>query len=441
MTAYREATEGSPLFTESIFRLIKLGIPRNKAIAEWKGKLGEEVRMAALHREISKLSLEARRVLLACTYMGESANVELKQVTGYDDARMTKCIAELRSLFLLNAPEFIKEVPRFKVPGNTTRLIIEIEKELVADPSSLKKTIQKLRSKGIRGKTARVGEAINQGVALLREKRFKDAIKTIEVCMKQIGPNPDLMLMLGRCNFELSIEKDDHTANTTARQYFKKAYDLGQRKSRLYEWWHQSEIKADHAGGAIEVCNLAINDNIIPISDWKIKKAYSLHKLAWKHINNGNPSEGLRELKKSVTEIKETMQQTETSKFEIDTYKNVIDRINMERIELLEQLCRSFEECEHSLEELIKIIKAGENRIIAVTTVADIFYKMILIIKNEPVIGSHHIMAARNRFQDTIYIIRQYNFPKIEEKINLENKMESTLQDFISFLTEKGIRP
>ena len=77
-----KATDGSPLFTESVLRLYKLGIPLNKAVSDWKGKLGEEVRMAALHREIQKLSPEARRVLLACAYMGGAATIELKQVTG-----------------------------------------------------------------------------------------------------------------------------------------------------------------------------------------------------------------------------------------------------------------------------------------------------------------------------------------------------------------------
>jgi hypothetical protein len=56
-----KTTEGSPLFTESVLRLCKLGMPLSTAIKEWKGKLGEEVRMAALHREVSKLSPESRR--------------------------------------------------------------------------------------------------------------------------------------------------------------------------------------------------------------------------------------------------------------------------------------------------------------------------------------------------------------------------------------------
>ncbi|MES1384202.1 hypothetical protein ABUU23_20675, partial [Vibrio cholerae] len=43
-----KASEGSPLFTESILRLCKLGLSVDNAIIDWSGKSGDAVREAAL---------------------------------------------------------------------------------------------------------------------------------------------------------------------------------------------------------------------------------------------------------------------------------------------------------------------------------------------------------------------------------------------------------
>jgi len=312
-----KTTEGSPLFTESVFRLYRLGMPLNRAIKEWKGKLGEEVRMAALHREISKLSLESRRVLLACAYMGEAATVELKQVTGYDDVRMTTCIAELQSLFLLAAPEFIREIPRFKVPSNTARLVVEREKELVSDPAGLKKTISNLRARNRVKRVNRVGEAIAQGNALLREKRFDEAIKTVEAVGNRYGDNPDLLLMWGRCYFEKSKEyNNERSYNAEARRLFKKAYDLGQRRDLLYEMWHQSELDVDHPNGALEVSDAAIKDGIGARSEWVLRRMKAMYTVSWRHAKAQNVREAQDGFGQCVDDIRRAIGKGEVSQFQ-----------------------------------------------------------------------------------------------------------------------------
>lgn len=65
----RKTTDGSPQFTESLLRLCRTGVPIDTAIRQWEGRLGSQARKAALEKEIEHLTIESRRVLLACSLM------------------------------------------------------------------------------------------------------------------------------------------------------------------------------------------------------------------------------------------------------------------------------------------------------------------------------------------------------------------------------------
>ena len=67
---------GGP-FRESVLRLIKLtGVNAETAISQWKGLSGDDVRKDALRREVERLSPEARRILLAASYMQDCSFTE-----------------------------------------------------------------------------------------------------------------------------------------------------------------------------------------------------------------------------------------------------------------------------------------------------------------------------------------------------------------------------
>lgn len=425
-----KATDGSPLFTESVLRLYKLGIPLSKAVVEWKGRLGEEVRMAALHREISKLSPEARRVLLACTYMNVAATVELKQVTGYDDARMTSCIAELTSLFLLGAPEFIEEVPRFRVPSNTARLVLETEKELVPNPGNLIKTIRNLRGKHPTKKSLGVGSAIMQAMALLREHRYDDAIKTIDVAVKRLGNNPDLILTWGRCFFAKATCNKDSNANTQARTLFKRAYDLGQRKGDLYEWWYQSESDANHHGGALEVCELAIQNGVEPKSEWRHRRALALYKLAHRHIQSSNPQEALEEFSKCVNDIVLCMSEEPSSIFNKENLREALEHVNDERVALVCRLAKNFADWEKAVETIVDLMGRGDPRPVNIGTAVEAFSKMIHNINDDGPPKKYHIAAINSRRRDIANVISRNSLLSITEKDNLEKRLEIIYEKF-----------
>lgn len=292
-----ETTGGSPLFAESLFRLIRLGVPVQTAINEWKGQGGDSARQAALRREIEQLTLESRRVLLALSYMLEASQTEIRQVTGYNVQRFETCINELMSLFLVDSPRLIRSEPRYKIQANTALLLSQLENELVTDPRVIEREVKKIRSGNHASKRAgqrkEVGVAINQALALLREGRASDALKTIDNAAKTIKKNPDLLLMRGRCLLKQRPPKIDE-----ARKCFREAYDSGQRREILYDLWYGAEVEAEHPNGIVEVSQLAIKD-LSETSEWLSRRAYGKWLLARSQQSSGNHLSAISNLREA----------------------------------------------------------------------------------------------------------------------------------------------
>lgn len=268
----RKATDGSPLYTESLVRLIGNNMKVDEAISRWKGEMGMKVRRAALDREIKRLTLESRRVLLAAVYLYECSNTELMQVTGYDEEQLMRSIDELKSLFLIGAPRIIGKEGRFVIQSNTRSLAMTCEKLLVTDFLSVKKACAKIRS-GVKGVTKRgdrkvIAAALTQADAFLRQQDVSSAILTIHAVLKQHKDDQDLLLALAKAH--LAKTPADYA---TAKKLMKEAYDHGQRKYKLFAAWYDCEIESDHATGAIEVATLALDNNIVDRSEWLIKRA------------------------------------------------------------------------------------------------------------------------------------------------------------------------
>lgn len=308
----RIATDGSPLFTDSLLRLYRMGMAIDKSMQEWKGKLGNEVRKAALQREVEKLTLESRRVLLACSYMGEASLTELQQVTAYEDQRMQLCINELQSLFLISAKPLIKKELRFTVSNNTARLILENREMLVPDPTALHNIVAKLR-KGRESSIMRkpylhpVGAAITQAVAFLRVEKYDDAIATIEAALQDYRNNPDLLLARGRCLFEKYNANKNSRFLDMARRAFNKAYDNGQRKEVLFDLWFRSEMFAKHPMGAVDVATSAINKEIPIKIEWLQRRADALLEQSRAYRRTINYDLALEQVNKAAGDISEAL--------------------------------------------------------------------------------------------------------------------------------------
>lgn len=269
IAAIHQVTDGSPLFTESLLRLCKQGQPIDAAIQAWKGRLGAEVRNAALQREIRALTLESRRVLFACALRGEASRAELKEITGYVDDRMQQCFQELQALFLVSSPRIIRDEPRFSVPTGTRLLILEHARSIVPDPVAIEKATKRLgKAAKSSGKHSRVGFAITQAVALLRDGDIDAALRTLDEAMKTSPRNGDLLSAQAMC-FKARYERDGNRNDLDqARRLYRDCFDAGHRKPDTLSRWYESERLSEHWSGAIEVAALGKNCQPEAEQDW-----------------------------------------------------------------------------------------------------------------------------------------------------------------------------
>lgn len=269
------STDGSPLLTQSILRLCKLGENLDTAISDWKGKRGEDARHAALLREIQGLTFDAKRVILCIFYFDSCSKSELQQSCGLGKVKLDDVIIELNSLFLVNTPQFIENEARFSI-STTTKLIIDgMQETLAADYKKLKLSIDKSRSglsvPGKKGNTQRIGLAISQALALMREERENEAITTITTELQRQPKNSDLLLAHARCLIQ--SKKPDYD---TARNILQSAYDSGQEKEMLFDFWFNCESKLGSIAGEIEVCRKALKIKSNKEFKWSYELAKSL---------------------------------------------------------------------------------------------------------------------------------------------------------------------
>jgi tetratricopeptide (TPR) repeat protein len=275
----RETSAGSPLWTESIIRLVRQGESIDDAIDDWRGKLGEDARGAALSKEIERLAPEAKRALLVAAYLGSASLTELRQVTGYGKQEIQEYIQALQSLFLLSAPRILEGEPRFDIAPLTRTTVLERSASMAVDHTKLHNTVRSIR-KGFdanaTGKKSRlIGQAITQANALLKESRYEDALVTVRDTLGRIPDHPDLLLMLGIC-----FDQSEPRQLADARNCFKKAYDKGSRKELLFNRWFEAELSSGHMIGAIEVSKIALRERNGAESEWQLRYAIALSQLA-----------------------------------------------------------------------------------------------------------------------------------------------------------------
>jgi hypothetical protein len=267
-----ETSKGSPLYTESLLRLIRSGMPPNEAIAKWRGALGIDVRNAALKKEILELGSEAKRVLVTVAILGECSYAEVKQATGFSDQTLVDSFNELQSLFLLFAPE-IAGHSRTGISNTTRDLVRSLGPELIPNFSAYEQSAQsnrfRINSRG--GDLNAVGAAINQALALLASKNPDVALKTVDEVNKKFGgQNCDLLFMRSRALLAFSPSRVEE-----ARRSFKQAYAFGQRKALFFQLWFETESKEEHYEIAIEVASDALGAGAGNKSDWLINRAHS----------------------------------------------------------------------------------------------------------------------------------------------------------------------
>lgn len=315
----RISTDGSPLYTESIFRLVRQGETLGHAIDAWKGKDGESVRAAALRREIEHLGSEARRILLVAAHLKETSLSELVKVTGLQRSSVSKFVGELQALFLLSAPALGATELRFRVNETTARFAIEAASSLVTDPNAILKGVKALRgdSPPKSGDPARqtVALGVSQAMVQLGAYDYSSAIDTAQATVKA-AKSGDAYVLLGRC--QLARAHADRTPPDTddfreCRKAFRQAAELGCRKPELYDLWFVAEFDAEHFSGAVDVATSVIDAGPCSDGEWYARRAAARSALARHRTLHGNVAQAETDISEAIGDLSKAIRFSRTS--------------------------------------------------------------------------------------------------------------------------------
>lgn len=303
LKALLSTTGGSPLFTESILRLLKQGVSVSESLKLWKGHLGIEVRNAALQREVLQLGMESRKILAVVAAVGECSFAEIKTFSGFTEQTVIDAANELQSLFLLSAPPIAKE-RRFAVSSTTRQLVKSLGPELVPGYEGYIRDVlekkYKASGEGRRTSLSVVARAIDQAMAQISDGRPEDALSTVEEVNSRLGgKNADLLSVKARALAEVGNQTP-----VSIRRAFEAAYAAGQRKEVFFDCWYRSEFKASNWDGAIQVIDYAVNDKDIKKPGFWILKRLSARLEAANRHRTSDPEHAVNQVKAAVQDFR-----------------------------------------------------------------------------------------------------------------------------------------
>jgi Putative DNA-binding domain/NB-ARC domain len=301
--ALLSTTGGSPLFTESILRLLKQGVSVSESLKLWKGHLGIEVRNAALQREVLQLGMESRKILALVAAVGECSFAEIKTFSGFTEQTVIDAANELQSLFLLSTPPIARE-RRFAVSSTTRQLVRSLGPELVPNYEAYVRDVlekkYKASGEGRRTSLSVVARAIDQAMAQISDGRPEDALRTVEEVNSRLGgKNADLLSVKARALAEV-----ENQTPLSIRRAFEAAYAAGQRKEVFFDCWYRSEFKARNWDGAIQVIDHAVRGPDIEMqSFWILKRVIARHEAANSH-RTSDPEHAMNQVKAAVQDFR-----------------------------------------------------------------------------------------------------------------------------------------
>ena len=271
-----KTTSGSPLFIDSIFRLLRLGTKFSDAISRWKESDGEAARSACFRNEINQLTFHTKRILFAISLFGAdgSAISEIKHVTETEIQEVESAITELGRLFLLKSKQIGSEA-RFEVAGNLIRILQEIKKDAIPNHSELTRRAALLRKSGndgkTRGQSKEVGLLIRLATTQLGHGSAEVAVKTIEDSLKDHRDSADIWMVYARC---LSACKPVDVTKT--HNAFEKSFKKGKREPQLFIKWLDFELTHGNYNAAVHVAEKGEREMHDTNWDWasKVSAAY-----------------------------------------------------------------------------------------------------------------------------------------------------------------------
>ena len=291
-------TAGSPLFAESVFRLMRFGEKFADAIERWKGSDGEAARAAAFRKELDNLKFNSKRALFAISHFESLSAIEIRKVAELEQPQVEEALTELDQLFLLSSEEIAGEA-RFSVPRNIARLLNEHRDELIPNHREILKRATKHRQasqvKGkARGASLFVGKVIAQAMTQLSSDP-QAALRTMQEATKVDNQNPDLWMVYARC-----LSAQPSLDSERVRKAFAKSYDLGKRERALFEKWIEFENDFGNSNAAIDVAEKGRQILVPPPWDWLVMVAAAYYKRGSERLNRFEKIDAQSDLKEAV---------------------------------------------------------------------------------------------------------------------------------------------
>lgn len=416
-----ECTGGSPLFTESLFRLVRY-IPLEKAISEWRGGKGESVRAAALEREVNQLSAEAKRVLLAATHLRECSLSELVEVAGYVSELISERVLELSSLYLVSAPRFTDE-PRFLVNNTTRRYVLDNAATIAPDHVRIEQRAKKLRqtAKALRATRQNpiIGAAISEAVAHLKRSAVNEARQTIAAAAKRFKNHPDLLTAEAKCL--LCLEPPNYAEAARVAQ---EAVRYGAKKPLVFHIWYESEWGRKHYSGAIAAIDSWARINGELELEWLLRRAAAVWYVAVDQEISGNLDRALADYTACDSDLARAAElATESEKRDIRAKRfdvhNAIWKLISKRAE------RGVDSAVIAMQELKKMVEGGDYRV-------PIYLRMVEVLEwlndhlsqeTKPIVPS-----LRNLVEQRFRLVRT----ELEKRFAADSRGEFVLQKMLS---------
>ncbi|WP_081894915.1 ATP-binding protein [Burkholderia paludis] len=318
----QKSSGGSPLWTDSILRLVKQGYTLQQAVKEWGGKPGEDARSAALKKELQALSVAARRILYGAAILRDCSRAELLEVTHTGKVEFDAAITQLQMLFLVDSPKIIEREPRFSVPESTATAVLEAADELVADHRRLLSSAREFSKKAAAAAGAstrkKVGLVVKQVIALMSANQIAPAIETVDAALSADYDNPDLLMLKGRCLRE--------TKPSEAVAALNASFKHGQRRPLLFDMWYQTLLDMQQFAAASDVVNLAI-DSGMDRAIWLPLRARTTAQIAMIRFADGSLSAAVELLFKAASDLS-TAKNSIRNEAQVESLVNDLTAIN-----------------------------------------------------------------------------------------------------------------
>lgn len=291
-------TAGSPLFAESVFRLMKFGEKFKDAIDRWKGSDGEAARAAAFRKELDNLKFNSKRALFAISNFESLSSIEIRKVAELEQPQVEEALTELDQLFLLSSEEIAGEA-RFSVPRNISRLLNEHRDELIPNHKEILQRAKDHRQiSGVKGKARGVSLFVGKVIAQAMTQLASDpqsALKTIEAATEIESQNPDLWMVYARClSAQSSLDSEG------VRKAFAKSYQYGKRERALFEKWIEFENGFGNSNAAIDVAERGAKILVPPPWDWLVLVASAYYKRGSERLSRFEKADAQSDFKLSA---------------------------------------------------------------------------------------------------------------------------------------------